>query len=534
MVPSGPPDARGPQGPASGRADGHASPPQRSRRERSGSVDEPLALRVIDIDKSFPGVHALKSVSFEVRRGTVHALCGENGAGKSTLMKIIHGLYAPDSGEIFVRGERVTIDSPVQAQQLGIAMIAQELSYIPDLTVEENLFLGRLPTRFGRVDWKRVRKETEAILREEGLPYRPDTKLRSLTISDIQLLEITRAVHLDADIIIMDEPTSAIAQQDVENLFQRIDLLRSRGVSIVYISHKMDEVFRVADDITILRDGAVISTDLARDLTMDDVVSRMVGRKLDAQFPKHDLDAGDRVLEVRGLQSEGEFADIDLHVRAGEIVGLAGLIGAGRSEVVRAIFGLDPYDDGEILIDGAPVRISSPSRAIANGIAMLSEDRRNVGIVPELSVRKNATLATLRKVVFHGRAHNKLEAELVGAYVDRMRVKTPSLQTPMASLSGGNQQKVLLIRWLLTSPKILLLDEPTRGIDVGAKREIYALMTELASQGIGILMISSELPELIGMADRIYVMSQGRLTAELAPADYSQETILKHAMSGIN
>jgi inositol transport system ATP-binding protein len=531
-MPSNRPATGGPDAPVPDRSDDGTSAAHDTPRGGVEAPEAPLALRVVDIDKRFPGVHALKRVSFEVRRGTVHALCGENGAGKSTLMKIIHGLHAPDGGEIFVRGEQVTIDSPVQAQQLGIAMIAQELSYIPDLTVAENLFVGRLPTRLGRIDWKQVRRETREILAEEGLSYQPDTKLRALTISDIQLLEITRAVHLDADIIIMDEPTSAIAQQDVEKLFQTIDALRSRGVSIVYISHKLDEVFRIADDITILRDGAVISTDPADELTMDQVVARMVGRKLDAQFPKQDVDAGPSVLEVRGLARQGEFADINLTVRAGEIVGLAGLVGAGRTEVVRAVFGLDPYDEGTIHVSGEEVRISSPRKAIAKGIAMLSEDRRNVGIVPQLSVRNNATLATLRQVVFHGRAHNKLEAELVGNYADRMRLRTPSLQAAVANLSGGNQQKVLLIRWLLTNPKVLLLDEPTRGIDVGAKREIYALMTELAAQGIGILMISSELPELLGMADRIYVMSHGHVTAELAPDEYSQETILRHAMSG--
>jgi inositol transport system ATP-binding protein len=502
--------------------------------ERKVDERDPLALRVVDVSKSFPGVRALDRVSFEVRRGTVHAVCGENGAGKSTLMKIINGLYEPDAGQVYVDGEAVEITDPIDALEHGIAMIAQELSYIPDLTVAENLFLGRLPRRAGRIDWKQVRHETERILRAEGLRYSPTTRMRSLTVSDIQILEIVRATHLNADIIIMDEPTSAIAQKDVEDLFRKIDALRADGVSIIYISHKMDEVFRIADDITILRDGEHVSSDRATDLTMDDVVSRMVGRKLDSQFPKVELPTGERLLEVEGLSSEDKFTDISLHVAAGEIVGLAGLIGAGRTEVVRAIFGLDPHDRGTIRVEGKEVTGHTPAGAIDVGLAMLPEDRRTTGIVPQLSVRKNATLASMGEVFFNGRAHNTLETELVARYSDRMRVKTPSLHTRIDALSGGNQQKVLLVRWLLTNPKVLLLDEPTRGIDVGAKREIYTLMTELAEQGIGILMISSELPELIGMSDRIYVMSGGRMTGELQRDEFSQETILNHAMSRIS
>ncbi|MTV24838.1 sugar ABC transporter ATP-binding protein [Nitriliruptoraceae bacterium ZYF776] len=492
-----------------------------------------LRLEVRGIHKSFPGVRALENVSFRVRRGSVHALCGENGAGKSTLMKVINGIHQPDAGRIFVDGREVQIGDPMAARDLGIAMIAQELSYVPDLTVAENLFLGRLPKRAGRVDWRSIHEQTQALLDEEQLPYRPDQKLRTLTVSDIQILEILRAIHQQANILIMDEPTSAIAQRDVERLFRRIEALRADGVAIVYISHKMDEVFQIADDVTVLRDGSVVSSDPASEITVDDVIARMVGRKLDNQYPKETIELGDTVLEAHGLHRAGTFTDIDLQVRAGEIVGLAGLIGAGRSEVVRAVFGLDPLDGGEVRVGGEKVDVRDPRRAIEHGIAMLSEDRRGVGIIPQLSVRKNATLANLKRVIFGGRSRTKLEGDLVETYVDRMRVKTPSIQTPIENLSGGNQQKVLLIRWLLTDPKVLLLDEPTRGIDVGAKREIYGLMNELAAQGIGILMISSELPELIGMCDRIYVMSGGRLTGELDREDFSQEEILKYAMSEI-
>ena len=490
-----------------------------------------IRLRVEHIEKSFPGVHALKDVSFSVERGHVHALCGENGAGKSTLMKIVNGLYQPDAGTIYIDGRPVQIKTPLDAQAHGIAMIAQELNYVPHMSVAENFFIGRLPTKGPRVDWHMVKTEARRILTEEGLSIDPDQKLRTLTVSEIQMLEILRAVHTGADIIIMDEPTSAIAEREVEALFAKIGVLKDRGVSIVYISHKMDEVFQVADEITVLRDGAVVSTDPASAITFDDVVSRMVGRKLDQQFPKWSLPMGEVVFKATGLGLARTFDGISLEVRAGEIVGLVGLVGAGRTEVVRSIFGLDPLDCGRIEVNGQPVHLGMPERAIKAGIAMLSEDRRLYGIVPKLSVKKNATLAALSRVVFGGMSHSRVENQLVEDYFTRMNVRTPSLETWIQALSGGNQQKVLFAKWLLTEPTVLLLDEPTRGIDVGAKYEIYKLMTELAGQGKGIIMISSELPEVMGMCDRVYVMSQGRLAGELARQDFSQETILKYAMS---
>jgi inositol transport system ATP-binding protein len=490
--------------------------------------DTKIELR--DIHKSFPGVHALKGVSFRVRPGTVHALCGENGAGKSTLMKIINGIYQAEEGEIFLDGERTVIRSPLDAHAKGIAMIAQELNFVPSMTVAESFFVGRLPTRFGKVDWRFVRSEARKILKAESLDYDIDQELRNLTVSDIQMLEILRAVYHKADVIIMDEPTSAIAHREVAILFEKIAELKARGVSIVYISHKMDEVFQVADDITILRDGAVVSTDRADDISMDIVVTRMVGRQLENHYPKEQLDLGDEVLRVTGLRRDDTFEDIDLAIRAGEIVGLAGLVGAGRSEVVRAIFGLDKLDGGDVFVAGTQVKVRSPRVAIRNRMALLGEDRRLMGIVPKLSVKENATLAALKRVVFKGRSHPRLERSLVTDYFARMNVRTPSLDTPIDSLSGGNQQKVLLARWLITDPQVLLLDEPTRGVDVGAKFEIYRLMTEFAREGRGVLMISSELPELIGMCDRIYVMSGGRLTGELDQPEFSQETILRYAM----
>lgn len=489
------------------------------------------ALSVRGISKSFPGVKALDNVSFNVRPGTVHALCGENGAGKSTLMKIITGNYQPDEGTILVKGQETRVRNPIDARAQGIAMIAQELNYVPAMTIAESFFLGRLPMKFGRVDWGYMRSEARRLLKDEGLDWSVNRRLGTLTVSEIQTLEIMRAVYHSADVLIMDEPTSAIAHKEVESLFRKINVLREQGKAIVYISHKMDEVFELADDISILRDGTVVSEQRAADITPAQVIAGMVGRDLDHEsYPKEQVEIGQTIFKASGLSTDQMFENINLEIRAGEIVGLAGLIGAGRSEVIRAIFGLDPLDKGQVEIEGKPVVLNNPRKAINNGVVMLSEDRRLVGIIPELSIRKNATLASLQKVIYGGYAHNKVERSLVKKYFDKMRVKAPSQETKISNLSGGNQQKVLLARWLIAEPKVLLLDEPTRGIDVGAKFEIYKIMTELARQGQAILMISSELPELIGMCDRIYVMATGRLTGELTPDQYSQETILKYAM----
>lgn len=491
-------------------------------------------LSVRGISKVFPGVRALDDVTFDVRPGTVHAICGENGAGKSTLMKVITGVYQPNSGSITVRGEEVRMKSPIHARGHGIAMISQELNYVPDMTIAESFFLGRLPMKFGRVDWRYIRSEARRILESEGLRFSPDRKLGTLTVSEIQTLEIVRAVYHSADVLIMDEPTSAIAHKEVESLFAKIRALRDAGQSVIYISHKMDEVFTLADDISVLRDGSVTSSRRADETTPSAVIAEMVGRDFNHQsYPKDPIEIGETVFEARGLSTESMFEDIHLRVGAGEIVGLAGLIGAGRSEVVRAIFGLDKLDRGEVEVEGRPVKVTNPRRAIEAGIAMLSEDRRLVGIIPQLSIKKNATLASLRKVIRGGYTRSRTEQKLVEKFFTKMNVKAPSTETRIANLSGGNQQKVLLARWLIADPKVMLLDEPTRGIDVGAKFEIYKLMSELAKQKRGILMISSELPELIGMCDRIYVMSGGRLSAELARPDFSQEAILKFAMDEV-
>ena len=488
-------------------------------------------MRVSGINKSFPGVKALDNVNFAVRKGTVHALCGENGAGKSTLMKIINGIYKADSGQIFLDEKPVTIKDPIQARDYGIAMIAQELNYVPEMSIEENLFLGRLPvTKFGNVDWKRVRRETIEFLRQENLPYKPDQKLKTLTVSDIQMLEIIKAISNNAQIVIMDEPTSAITNREVEVLFGKIAELKKKGVSIIYISHKMEEVFRIADDITVLRDGKTVETHPASEIDLDKVIALMVGRKMDNVYPKEEVEIGEPILEIEGLGSKGVFKDINFKANKGEIVGFAGLMGAGRTETMRAIFGLDPYDEGKIKFHGKEVTIKKVSDSIAQKVVMLSEDRRRYGIIPIRSVMENASISSLDKIIYGGRWHPKVEKELVGKYFEKMHVKTPSLETAIQGLSGGNQQKVLLAKWMLRDPDVLILDEPTRGIDVGAKFEIYRLMTDLVKEGKTVIMVSSELPELIGMCDRIYIMNKGRITGCLNKDEFSQETIMRYAM----
>jgi len=493
-------------------------------------VAEEIKLRVLNIEKSFPGVKALDRIDFSVRKGTVHALCGENGAGKSTLMKIINGIYKPDAGQIFIDGNEVRIQNPIQARKYGIAMIAQELNYVPEMTVEENLFLGRLPVnKVGRVDWKKLRKQTEAFLKAENLSYRPDQKMKTLTVSNIQMLEIIKAISNNAQIIVMDEPTSAITQKEVDMLFQKIADLKAQGVSIIYISHKMDEVFRIADDITVLRDGTVVESHPADELDIDKVIALMVGRKMENVYPKEKVALGEKVLEVKKLYSAGTFEDISFHIRRGEIIGFAGLVGAGRTELMRSIFGLDGYTSGKIIKDGKELEIRKAADSIRNEIVMLSEDRRRYGILPVRSVRENTSISSLEKVIYNGFAHEKKERTLVNQYFKKMNVRTPSLETAIQSLSGGNQQKVLLAKWMMRNPDVMILDEPTRGIDVGAKFEIYKLMTEMAKDEKAVIMVSSELPELIGMCDRIYVMNQGRITGELQQEEFSQETIMKYA-----
>ena len=498
------------------------------RREIVMAAEYKLELR--NICKSFPGVRALDGVNLALRKGSVHALVGENGAGKSTLMKILDGVHQPDDGQILLDGREIRIANPIEARRYGIAMIFQELTYVPDLTIAENLCLGDWPKGKYGVDWAVLRRNAVELLRKEGLSYPHDTLMRSLSVSDIQMIEILKAVNHNAEIVIMDEPTSALTDREVEKLFGKIADLKARGVAIVYISHKMDEIYRIADDVTVLRDGQYIKTMPVSEVTEEALIELMVGRKLENQFPKETLPIGDEVLRVENLRVNGVFQDINFHLHAGEILGFFGLMGAGRTEIMRAIFGLDRYDGGAVFIEGKKSGIRSVAESVRSGVAMLTEDRRRSGIIPMRSVKENTTISSLGRYYRSGRYFKSRELREVEDACASMHVKTPSLDAHIATLSGGNQQKVLLARWLLCEPRILILDEPTRGIDVGAKKEIYQLMTEFARKGNGIIMVSSEMPELIGMCDRIYVLHEGRLTGELAHGQFSQQAIMNMAI----
>lgn len=498
-------------------------------------MEPEFKIRAEKIVKLFPGVKALDNVDFSVRKGSVHVLCGENGAGKSTLMKIINGIYQPDGGQLYIDEKPVRVLNPIQARSYGIAMIAQELNYVPEMSIEENLFLGRLPVKkAGNVDWKAVRSETLRFLKEEHLPYTPEQKLKTLTVSDIQMLEIIKAISNNADIIVMDEPTSAITQKEVEVLFSKIAELKARGACIIYISHKLEEVFRIADDITVFRDGTVVGSYPASELDINKVIALMVGREMTDVYPKETVNIGKPLLEVENICLDSVYDDISFHVNQGEIVGFAGLMGAGRTEVMRSLFGLDPITSGTVKIKGRQGYHKRVSDSIKNSMVMLSEDRKKYGIIPIRSVCENTSISSLEQVIFGGFAHEKHERSIVGEFFKKMNVKTPTLETPIQALSGGNQQKVLLARWMMQNPDILIMDEPTRGIDVGAKFEIYKLMTGLVKEGKSVIMVSSELPELIGMCDRIYVMCKGRITGELKKEAFSQEAIMAYATDTAN
>ncbi len=489
-----------------------------------------IKLRVSNIEKSFPGVKALDKVNLAVRKGTVHAICGENGAGKSTLMKVIIGIFRQDSGDIFIDENITNLRNPVEARHHGISMIFQELSYIPEMTVEESFFVGNWPCgRLGKVNWKEIRTRASELLKNEKLPYSTKTKLKDLTVSDIQILEIVKAVSYNSEIIIMDEPTSAITINEAEMLFKKISELKKRNKTIIYISHKIDEIFRIADDITVLRDGCVIDSRPKDKYDPQILITQMVGRKLESVFPEEQNSFGDEALRVEGLSKAGKFHNISFCVHTGEIIGFAGLMGAGRTDVMRALFGLDRPDSGEICIKKKRADIKKTADSINKKMVMLSEDRKRYGIIGVRSVRENVSLSNLKRFIFGGRLHTKEENRTVTDFCVRMKVKTETIETAAATLSGGNQQKVLFARWMLTNPDILLLDEPTRGIDVGAKQEIYKLMRLLARQKKALIMVSSELPELIMMCDRIYVMAKGKITAMLKKEEFTQENIMAYA-----
>ncbi|MCS6849421.1 MAG: sugar ABC transporter ATP-binding protein [Anaerolineae bacterium] len=485
-----------------------------------------------EISKQFPGVRALDRVSFAVREGEVHALLGENGAGKSTLIKILTGAYQPDSGEILLRGRPIRIPDTRHGLALGIAAIYQELSLYPDLTVAENIFMGHQPGARWRVDWRRMEEQARAILQELDAGDLDVTQpVRGLSVGNQQRIEIAKALSQNARILIMDEPTAALTKHDVDRLFEIVRRLRERGVAIIYISHRLEEVFLLADRVTVLRDGQVVGETMEVSKTNQaELIRMMVGRTLDTLYPKEDVQAGDVVLDVRNLCYGRTTRNVSFTLRRGEIVGLAGLVGAGRSELAQVLFGITPAESGEIRIEGRAVRINNPRDAMALGIAYVPEDRKNQGLLVQMNVRENATLAVLRQLLRRGFVDYDAERRLTQEYVDLLRIRTPSLSQRVGNLSGGNQQKVVVAKWLASKPRVLILDEPTRGIDVGAKAEIHRLMSALAQQGLGILMISSELPEILGMSDRVLVMRQGEIVAELDRAHATQEAVIAAAM----
>jgi ABC-type sugar transport system ATPase subunit len=487
------------------------------------------------ITKTFAGVTALDDVSFAIQRGECHGLMGENGAGKSTLGKALAGIHRPDSGAIFIEGQPVNFHSPRDAMAAGVGMVHQELAFCQHLSVAENLSMGKYPRRWGTVlDYPAMARIADELLAEIGVKLDVHQPMRDLSTAQEQLVQIASAVGTGAKILIFDEPTSSLSEPEAQNLFRLMDQLKSRGVTMVYVSHRMPEVFRLCDRVSVLRDGKYVGTLDRAESTQDAVVRMMIGRSIEAYFPQHLSGApGDVILEVKNLSSPGKFKNVNFSARRGEIVGFAGLVGAGRSEIATAIFGLDPYAAGSITIEGQPLPLGDIHESMRRGIGLLPEDRKRQGLVLMMGGRQNFSLAMLRRLVTGGILNQRREAQLAREYFDKLRVKTPSLETPVAGLSGGNQQKVALAKWLGRGAKILIVDEPTRGVDVGAKAAIHALIDDLARAGVCVILISSELPELINLSSRVLVMRAGILVGELPREQATQDRVLR-LMAGVD
>ncbi|MFF8996772.1 sugar ABC transporter ATP-binding protein [Streptomyces achromogenes] len=487
-----------------------------------------LALK--GVSKSFGAVRALRDVSLELLPGEAHALAGENGAGKSTLIKILAGVHRPDAGQVLLDGGPVVLHGPGDARAAGIAVIHQEPTLFPDLSIAENIFIGRAPTRaLGRIDHKATREATAALMRRLGVGLDPERPARGLSIADQQLVEIAKALSFDARVLIMDEPTAALTGGEAARLFGVVRTLRERGAAVLFVSHRLEEIFAVCQKVTTLRDGARIAAEPLAGMTEDDLIRRMTGRDLAELYPKRHVPVGDVALSVRRLTREGVFADVSFEVRRGEIVGLAGLVGAGRTEVARAVFGVDRRDAGEVEVAGRPLPNGAPSAAMAAGLALVPEDRRAQGLVMGLSIERNIGLTGLRTTARAGLVHRRAERRRSLDWAVRLQVKYARIADAVSTLSGGNQQKVVLAKWLATAPQVLVVDEPTRGIDVGTKAEVHRILGELAADGMAVLMISSDLPEILGMADRVLVMHEGRITADLPRAAATEETVLAAA-----
>lgn len=491
-------------------------------------------LELKNIYKSFPGVKVLEDVTLQVRPGEVHALMGENGAGKSTLMKILMGIYKADQGSIFLEGKETVIHGPKDAMSKGISMIHQELNTVLDMEVAENVFVGRELLKKGMeklkiVDIARMREETGRYFREMNIDVDPRAKMRTLSVAEMQLVEIVKAISLNSKIIVMDEPTSAITEKEAAVLFTQIERLKKQGVAIIYISHKMDEIFRISDTITVLRDGQWIGTKPAKELDNDMLIKMMVGRELTDIYPKDPVEIGDVILEVKNLSRGKKVQDASFSLRKGEVLGIAGLVGAGRSELVETIFGLYPKTGGQIFLHGKEVHIKNSADAIKNKMALITEDRKQTGLNLIVSVKENIASVSIGKLSTHGIVNDKKINEVSEKYIKELKIKTPDGNAIVGNLSGGNQQKVVLAKWLLDEPDIIIFDEPTRGIDIGAKRDIYLLINNLAKEGKAVIVISSEMAEVMGICDRILVMAEGRINGEVRREEFSQEVIMGYA-----
>ena len=492
-----------------------------------------MQIKMQGIDKAFGSNQVLKNAGFELRDGEIHALMGENGAGKSTLMKILTGVYTRDAGTVTVDGQEVVYKSPQEAEKAGIVFIYQELNVLFDLTVEENLFMGKEITKgFGVCDKKAMRAKAQEVMDKMGVHIPVHAVMSELSVGQQQMVEICKALMVDAKVLIMDEPTAALTESETKVLFAVIDSLKAKGVSIVYISHRMEEIFQLCDRITILRDGQYVGTENIRDITMDGVVQMMIGREIGERYPQRNVEIGPEVLRVEGLTHEKLFRDVSFAVRAGEVLGVSGLMGAGRTEIMQAIFGNLPARSGRVFIDGQEVHIRNPREAIAAGIGFITEDRKTEGLLLEKSIAENIELCNLGKVSGRGVLSAKKGAELVKKGIEEFRIKCFGPDLECGNLSGGNQQKVVLAKWIYTDPKILILDEPTRGVDIGAKKEIYSVINDMAAKGVAVIMVSSELPEVLGMSDRIMVVHEGHVTGIIDGKTADQAKVMTLATGG--
>jgi len=483
-------------------------------------------LEMRDITKRYPGVLALDKVQLQVLPGEVHCLVGENGAGKSTLMKILAGAIRRDEGKILLEGREVDYDTPQQATRLGISMIHQEFNLVSQMSVAENIYLGHAPRNRGLVDWKMLYENARHALAQLNSDLDPRRQVSTLSVAQQQVVEIAKALSVHARILVMDEPSATLTDHELETLFSLVKSLYRQGMAVIYISHRMDEIFSLGRRVTVMRDGQWVATREVCDVTREDLIRMMVGRELKDEFPERISVPGEERLRVEGLERKGVFSGISFHLRRGEVVGLTGLVGAGRTEVARALFGADSTSSGKVFLDGKPVRIRSPREAIANGLGLLTEDRKGQGLVLGMTVRANITMANMRSALRGPLLMPGIERAIANRFVTSLQIKTPHVEEIVHHLSGGTQQKVVLAKWLLTQSRVLIFDEPTRGIDIGAKMEIYRLINDIAAQGVAILLITSELPEALGMCDRIYVMREGRLMGEVGRDEATQEKIM--------